>query len=228
MSAGLLCLQGGRELTSECREMDAAVLDRTDDPVVVLAGAARPGTDYAGASARASAHYAALGAEVVVAPDPRDDLPGCLDALTEVGLLVLPGGSPGSLLGVVSGPVGDRIGELHRGGAAISGASAGAMVLCDRLVVPDRGGEPVDGLGFVPGLALPHWSATGGPRWRVAVEPRWGLPECGGVLIDATTVLAVGRGEPSILLDGATVAIPREPVALDLVIGRGDSGRDAH
>ena len=44
---GVLCLQGGRELTPPCAEMDAAVLARSNGRVVVLAGAARIGSDYA-------------------------------------------------------------------------------------------------------------------------------------------------------------------------------------
>lgn len=226
MATGLLCLQGGREFTPGCRELDATVLGLTDGPVVVLAGAARPGSDYAGASARATAHYSELGAEVMAAPDPRDDGPACLAALGRVGLLVLPGGSPASLRDVLSGPVGERVVELHHTGVAISGASAGAMVLCERLVVPDRGAQIVDGLGFVPGLALPHWSPTGGPRWHVDVEPLWGLPECGGVLIEDGRVVAAGQGAPSLAVGGSWAPIARKRVALDEVLGPSDAPGD--
>ena len=86
---GVLCLQGGRELTPPCEEMDRSVLERSGGEVVVLAGAARPGSDYAGASARTVAHYRTLGAAVSVVPDPRDDVFAALDALTDdVGLIV--------------------------------------------------------------------------------------------------------------------------------------------
>ncbi|MEO1065370.1 MAG: hypothetical protein AAFZ07_28470 [Actinomycetota bacterium] len=220
---GLLCLQGGRELTPDCRELDALVLDRVADPVVVLAGAARRGQDYAGASARAVSHYAALGAEVVAAPDPRDDGPACRAALEQVGLLVLPGGSPGALREVLAGPVGERVVELHYGGTAISGASAGAMVLCEQLVVPDRSAAVTDGLALAPGLALPHWSLTSGPRWRIDVEPTWGLPECGGVIIDDGRIAAAGRGEPSVRLDGDWRPVPRGWTALDGLLAASDA-----
>ena len=63
VSPGLLCLQGGRELTPDCRDMDREVLGLAGGSVAVLAGAARPGTDYAGASRRARDHYAAIDAE---------------------------------------------------------------------------------------------------------------------------------------------------------------------
>ena len=101
-SPGLLCLQGGRELTPPCDEMDRAVLAGATGRVVVIAGAARPGSDYDGASARTVAHYSRLGAAVDVVPDPRTDHDGALEALVDdVGLVVLPGGSPSGLLDVL-------------------------------------------------------------------------------------------------------------------------------
>ena len=100
---GAICLQGGRELTPACDDMDRAVLERCSGRVVVLAGAARPGSDYAGASARTVAHYARLGATVEVIPDPRDDhRRRPRRARRRTGLVVLPGGSPGGLLDVLT------------------------------------------------------------------------------------------------------------------------------
>ena len=201
--SGLLCLQGGRELTPPCAEMDAAVLRRARvRRVAVLAGAARVGDDYDGASQRARRHYEELGATVAVVPDPRVDRDAALDALDDdVQLLVLPGGSPSSLLDVVAGDVGRRVRHLQHEGTAISGASAGAMVLCQRVVRPDRG-DVVDGLGLVEGLALPHWEPGSADRWDVPAGITWGLPECGGVLIDGTSCEAIGRGSPSVRAGG--------------------------
>ena len=202
--AGLICLQGGLELTPPCREMDATILDRAPDGrVAVLAGAARIGSDYAGACERARAHYTSLGASVTCLVDPRVDVDGALAALSDdLALVVLPGGSPSSLLDVLAGStpqIGRRLVALHAAGVALSGASAGAMVLCDRTVLPDRrsgdGPSIADGLGLVRGLALPHWSPdrTG---WPVPDDVDvWGLPECGGALIEGDTVTAVGRND---------------------------------
>ena len=105
--SGVICLQGGHEFTAGCREMDTAVLVLAGPGMVaVLAGAARPGSDYAGASSRATRHYAALGADVITVPDPREGAGAALDVLTdEVALLILPGGSPASLRDVLSGEV---------------------------------------------------------------------------------------------------------------------------
>ena len=212
---GLLCLQGGREFTPGCVEMDRAVLALAPTPVTaVIAGAARIGSDYDGAVSRARRHYERLGAEVVTVPDPRIDISGALASLdAEVGLIVLPGGSPGGLLDVLTGAataaVGERLLELHRGGVAISGASAGAMVMCSRLIRADGDGGIVSGLGLAEGLALPHWS-PGVSRWPTPDDATlWGLPECGGVTIDVDNVSAIGQGEPSVRRDGVWSPVQR-------------------
>ena len=219
--SGAICLQGGHEFTVGCREMDAEVLTLAGPgAVAVLAGAARPGSDYAGASSRATRHYAALGADVVTVPDPRDSVGAALEVLTAaVALLILPGGSPASLRDVLSGEVGARVIEMHARGLALSGASAGAMVLCTRMVRPGgRADAPkvVDGLGLVEGLALPHWTSGGDRGWPVPDDVElWGLPECGGVVIDdggtRRIVRAVGQGEPAVRRDGAWQPVGRGP-----------------
>lgn len=210
--SGVICLQGGHEFTADCREMDAEVLTLAGPgTVAVLAGAARPGSDYVDASSRATRHYAALGADVVTVPDPREGVGAALDVLTEeVALLILPGGSPASLRDVLSGEVEDRVSEMHAHGLTISGASAGAMVLCRRMVRPGGSAdatEVVDGLGLVEGLALPHWSPGSDRGWPVPDDLElWGLPECGGVVIAGDgadrSVRAVGLGEPAVRRDG--------------------------
>jgi hypothetical protein len=214
---GVICLQGGRELTSPCDEMDATVLERCTGTVVVLAGSARQGSDYAGSSARTVAHYGRLGTAVVVVPDPRHDHGAALDRLTDdTGLIVMPGGSPGALLEVLTvvgdGAIGARVVELWAAGAGISGASAGAMVLCSHMVNPERGGV-VDGLGLVPGLAVAHWAPGSERRWSLPESGPgsmlWGLPECGGVLIAHETMVATGQGAAAVRVNGEWTAVSR-------------------
>lgn len=214
--SGAICLQGGHEFTAGCREMDAEVLALAGPGIVaVLAGAARPGSDYAGASSRATRHYAALGADVVTVPDPRDGVDAGLDALTdEVALLILPGGSPASLRDVLSADVEERVIAMHDLGMTISGASAGAMVLCSHMVRPGGNADIVNGLGVVDGLALPHWSPGSDRGWPVPDSLElWGLPECGGVIVEGTgtarSVRAVGQGEPAIRRNGKWQTVPR-------------------
>ena len=214
---GTICLQGGRELTPPCDEMDRLVLERCSGTAVVLAGAARPGGDYDGASARTVAHYRRLGVAVDVVPDPRDDHGAALAALHDgVGLVVLPGVSPGGLLDVLtdstngtSSTIAERLVALWASGTAISGASAGALVLCSHTATPDRSSGLAAGLDLVAGLAIPHWSPGSERRWSLPDTLLWGLPECGGVLIENESMIGVGQGAASVRIEGTWRAIDR-------------------
>lgn len=226
--SGVVCLQGGREFTADCNEMDREVLASSGaSRIAVLAGAARIGSDHDGATRRALDHYDRLGIDGRGVPDPRVDLDAAIASLVELDpvadLVVLPGGSPSSLLDVLTSGdsragdsragdrcVGDFLVRHHRAGGAISGASAGAMVLCESMVRPDRGGDIVDGLGLVTGLALPHWTPNSDRAWEVGDLPLWGLPECGGALIGGRhEPIGVGRGAAARRLDGTWIPLPR-------------------
>ena len=213
---GVICLQGGRELTPPCDEMDRLILERCSGTVAVLAGAARPGSDYAGASARTVAHYARLGVTVEVVPDPRADRAGAVAALDgDIGLVVLPGGSPGGLLDVLTvratddTTVADLVISLWSSGAGISGASAGAMVLCSHVASPGRSDGLATGLDLVPGMAIPHWSPGSERRWSLPDTLLWGLPECGGVVVDEDSMIGVGQGAASVSVGGSWRAVDR-------------------
>lgn len=218
MATGLVCLQGGAEFGAACRDMDAEVLARTPlGPVVVLPAAAKGARAYTQAGRNAARWFGRLGADqVAVAPDPLDDPDVATGMVEQAALVALPGGSPSRLLSALDGQVGAAIRRRHADGATLWGASAGAMALCALTVLPDRDRSVVPGLGLVPGLALPHWSGT--DRFELALPsgtPRWGLPECGGVLVVDGTVRAIGAGEPVMLLDGDRRALPRDaPVRL--------------
>lgn len=212
MAHGLVCLQGGAEFGAACRDMDAEVLSRTPmGPVVVVPAAAEGAGAYAQAGRNASRWFGRLGADqVAVAPDPVDDPGAAAEVIARAALVALPGGSPSRLLDALTGPAGDALRDVWTTGATLWGASAGAMVLCASTVLPDRGRQVVDGLGVVPGLALPHFA--GEDRFGLdlpAGTPRWGLPECGGVLVEDGTVRAVGAGEPVLLVDDTREALPR-------------------
>lgn len=213
MPTGLVCLQGGAEFGAACRDMDADVLARTPiGPVVVVPAAADGAQAYAQAGRNASRWFGRLGADqVAVAPDPLADADAAAAVIGHAALVALPGGSPSRLLDALTGPAGDAMLARWRDGATLWGASAGAMVLCALTVLPDRGRAVVDGLGVVPGLALPHFAGT--DRFGLDLPPgtpRWGLPECGGVLVDDDRVRAVGAGTPTLLVDDAQRPVARE------------------
>lgn len=230
--AGAVLLQGGGEMQPACRAMDLELVrEAPDGDVVVVLGAATPGADHARAASRARRYYADLvRRRVVVTPHPEVDLDECLQAVAEAGLVVLPGGSPSRLLDVLradGGRLADALTGAHRSGVALSGASAGAMVLCERTVLPDRRtgatGEPTVavGLGLVPGLALVHDDGRDRRGWRDPDDLdglRWGLPEAGGVLVHEGSVRAVGQGGPRVLLGGRSRALAHRSQPLEAVV----------
>lgn len=220
--SGLVCLQGGGEFSAGCHPMDEEVLHRAAaSRVVVVALAAAAGAEHRTAAANGVAYYRSLGADAVAAPDARHDPAAARQVLSTAELVVLPGGSPSRLLTALrETPVGALLVDLVHAGVAVSGASAGAMVLCGWTVLPDR-----PGLGVEPGLALvpdavvvPHW---GGARddWLQAISAAvpsgtavLGLPEESGVLVQDGALTAVGRHPTRLLHEQRDVA-PGQPTA---------------
>lgn len=208
--SGIVCLQGGGEFSPGCVPMDAAVLERSQGPVVVTALAGAVGEDYRTATANGVRYFLELGApDVVAAPDVREDPADGLRALRSAGLLVLPGGSPSRLLdALTSSGAADVVRALLDADGTVVAASAGAMVLCDWTVLPDRRGPErspvsvVPGLGVVPGiLVLPHWSGgSSRGEWLRAIRATVpddlelvGIPEESGLLVEDRGMTAVGR-----------------------------------
>ena len=90
--------------------------------------------------------------------------------LEAADLVYFPGGDPDVIASVLAGSRAwsAALGAYARG-ACLAGASAGAMVLCERLWT-SRG--PMDGLGVVPGAAvLPHFAPGRARTWRASVDP---------------------------------------------------------
>jgi cyanophycinase-like exopeptidase len=217
----VICLQGGAEFGTDGAVMDADLLHRArasgiDGPVVITALAGAPGREYDTANRNGVTHFGALARregidlDVVAAPDSRKDRAAAVELISSASMLVLPGGSPSRLLDALRAAGLDAvIADLVSAGAVVMGASAGAMVMCERTWLPDAG-RISDGVGLVPGcLVLPHWSdggvsrlaRFGGAGEGISVL---GLPEQSGLLVETTsgglTVTAVGH-IPSVVTD---------------------------
>lgn len=198
---GLICLQGGGELTPGCRAMDTLLLDAAGGgPVAVLPLASAPGHEYETTAAEAVRHFGALGASTVVVADPAAPQ----DAVRTARLVVLPGGSPRRLRAALTGEL--RAALAAAAAAAdrvLLGASAGAMLLCGWTVLPEDGLAAAEGLGLVADFAvLPHYTGPR-PEWEAALRPHGvdllGIPERSGVLLDGEHVTAVGEA-PAVLV----------------------------
>lgn len=206
---GLICLQGGNELTPACRDMDALLLAAAGGgPVAVLPLANDLGHEYDSTAAQAVRHYTALGATHVVVADPRAPQ----DAARDAALLVLPGGSPDRLRRALVGtPLGDAVRKAAADPArVVTGSSAGAMLLCAWTWQREDGMHVAEGLGVVPDFAVvPHYDAPR-PDWETLLLERGvdllGIPEASGVLLDGETVTAAGQQASTLITaDGRQV-----------------------
>jgi len=220
MSHGALVLVGGGEFGEGLRGLDATLLESVGaDEVVVLPTAAafeRPER----AVANAVAHFEALGAKVREVPVlGRHDAYQSehVDAVRSARIIYLTGGSPLHLRSVLKEtPVWMALLDAWRGGAALVGSSAGAMVLGDPMVDP-RGGAFTLGLGLVENIAVvPHLGAAAEHR-TLRLAPQGvhliGLPEQTAVVKDGEGWRAAGALPDDVVvhLDGEVVPLTALP-----------------
>ena len=204
---GVVCLQGGNELTPPCRQMDSDLLARAPHgPVVVLPLASRRGSDYDRTADNAARYLTELGADVAVPDDPRRDAAPALALVGEAGMIVLTGGSPRRLRdGLVDTGLDAAIHTASRRGALVMGASAGAMVACTTTLLPQWRGNPASGagIGLVDGyVVVPHFDGKRSAWVREALAnapAAIGIPECSGVIVAGGELTAVGVA-PSTLI----------------------------
>ncbi len=169
--SGWLALHGGGEFQrgSEIGDRRLIVAAGGADArvIVVPTAAAR---EYPEAAARNGIHwFKSLGAQAEAAmaidvPSAHD--PQIVAKIEHATLIYLPGGDPVLLVEILrSSPAWEAMVTAHQHGAALGGASAGAMALGMHLWNP-RTGKLIDGLGLVPVVTLPHFTAEGIERAR--------------------------------------------------------------
>ncbi len=208
--------------------MDTRVLARAGGGlVVVTALAAAVGPDYDTATANGVRYFHSLGAaEVRAAPDARRDEQGAYRVCAAARLLVLPGGSPARLLAALTDTaVGRAVTEVLANGGAVSGASAGAMVLGGWTMLPERDqAELVPGLGVVPwAVVVPHFRRGSSRMAQLREElldrgvgeevTVLGLPEQSGLLIDGAGVEALGSDGTHLLRVGSGASLDLSPLS---------------
>ena len=211
-----VCLQGGNELTPDCRPMDEALLALAPPgPVVVLPLASEPGADYRRTGQNAERYFTDLGAQVVVPADPRRDGAEAEQALASAAMVVLTGGSPRRLRdALVATGLDQGVRARHAAGALVMGSSAGAMVACATTLLPQWRGNPQvgPGIGLVTGyVVVPHYDGRRGGWVRAGLSGApavLGIPECSGVLVEGGGLRAIGAEASSLITVDGSEALP--------------------
>ena len=146
---GVLGLLGGEEMRPPCGPFDRALLRAAGDPPVVNVvptAVARNGSVSAAMRLARSYFGNQMGLSVRQVPLlGRGDAsrPEVVEQLAGSPLTYLLGGDPGHLLDSLLGtPAWDAIRGALRGGAALAGSSAGAMVACETLLLRSPNPSP--------------------------------------------------------------------------------------
>jgi cyanophycinase len=202
--AGVLGLLGGEEMRPSCEDFDRALLAAAGHPGevhLVPAALARNGSPGAAMLLARSYFGKRLGLRVHQVPllGRRDAArPEVVEQLRLSPLTYLLGGDPGHLLDSLLGtPAWDAIRSALRGGAALAGSSAGAMVACETLLLRSPNPSPAArhgraGLELMPGVVLiPHLRRFG-ERWLEAARREAKGRDIVG--LDESTGLVFNRG----------------------------------
>ncbi len=194
-SAGLLALVGGGEFQpgNEPHDEVLAASARARGPAYVIATAAARSNPEA-AVRHAAAWYRKFDLDVTelrVYTRTQARVLATAARAAEAAFFYIAGGDPGLVASVLrETPVGDAIIAAWRRGAVLAGSSAGAMALCEHVLVRQRfpgnvERRPVAGLAVLPRSAvLPHHN-TFGSRWFPSA--RAALPDAILIGVDERT-----------------------------------------
>ncbi len=160
---------GGNEFRPDCELMDRVLLSRFGEKpkVLILPTAARENPSLAGANGVRYFRNLGAQAEAVNILEREDALsPAWTAKLEEADFIYFTGGDPLYLLEVLEdSSTWETIRRLKQKGGAIGGSSAGAMILGERLWIPEQGWRK--GLDMVHGLAIIPHHASLAARWGV-------------------------------------------------------------
>jgi cyanophycinase len=203
---GWIALHGGGEFQrgSEIGDRRLVVAaGGADARVIVVPTAAAH--DYPEMAARNGVQWfkqiGAYAAAAMVVDERSANNSAIVATIESATLIYLPGGDPVLLVEILRNSHAWRaIAQARERGVSIGGASAGAMALGARMWNPHTG-EPIDGLGLIPIVTLPHFGAGRLDRARALRQQLdratrlFGIAERTSVIWDGSKWNAWGPGE---------------------------------
>jgi cyanophycinase len=209
--SGPIALVGGAEWMPPTRDLDGWLLERSGaGRVAVLPTAtARGRPDMAVETARN--HFEALGAKVeafMILDHADAEDPSMVEGLRESSFIYLGGGDPRWLTKVMQGSAAWKaILQAHDAGAVLAGSSAGAMALCEKMLIP-RWTRWHKGLGVLKSaLVIPHHDAWINRVTKVVTKlvngtVILGIDEGTGLVLDGDISKVMGPGSLTVYRDG--------------------------
>lgn len=216
--SGPIALVGGNEFRDAGRDLDAWLIERSGQRrrkhVAVLPTAAAHSRPEM-AIATATKYFASLGVtvrEVMVLDRADADDAGTAEDLERAPFVYLTGGDPRHLAeSLRDSLVWAAIVTALNKGAVLAGSSAGAMALCEKMLVP-RQQELADGLGLLRDIVvLPHHNSY---KTVPDVPHAVGIDEATGLVLDGETTRVLGAGSVTWYRDGKQVSRVAAPAEL--------------
>lgn len=202
--AGPLGLLSSDEWTSATAGFDRLLLAMSRGARVAIIVAAAPETATE-RGAQAAEHFRGLGAEPIVVPVVERAHADDRHALPDVDLVSIGGGDPGVLRATLADtPVWREILERWERGMGLSGSSAGAMLLCSHLLLPEPGAsEPTiwsEGPGPLSSVGLAVHASSRPRTWLAEIARTAPVPLI--AIDDQTGIVCTAGGDPRIIGPG--------------------------
>lgn len=222
MARGPIALVGGNEFLPPARELDEFLLKLAGvkEVAVVPTAAALMNPEKSIATARR--HFKHLGAKVtqVMVLNQKDSQnPRYAEQVRESAFIYISGGNPRRTAKIFRGsPFWDAVLDANSDGAVLGGSSAGAMILCKRMLVP-KWKKAEEGLGLLTGvLVLPHHDAWIRRAHKVTRSESVmnldviGIDECTGLVIERNDRAHIlGPGSVTVYRRGSVVWKQKAP-----------------
>lgn len=209
--SGTLLLSGGHEHMLPSHTIDRALLATlgTRSPRIAVVPATSSARKRPAERMGAVRHWSQLGATVDAADVAADPDDGRMPALLrDADVIVLTGGHPTRLATATATAWWPHVVTRWHQGAALSGSSAGAMVLCEwrQQLASPHPLRLVRGFGLLPACAAaPHFNRAVVRRWTMAASRT--RPDVTILGLDERTAIIGGDGDYRVHGAGAATII---------------------
>lgn len=222
---GVIALVGGAEWNPPARPLDEWLLQRSGSGVVTILPTAAAKERPEKAVEFARSYFESFGAEVeavmILEREQAEDQKYA-DELAAAPFIYIAGGDPRYLAEVLrQTPAWQALLDAFASGSVVAGSSAGAMILCDRMIWPGNPGGQ-DGLGYFKDAAVvPHHDVWGKKVSSIIDAAKSsdlrvvGIDECTGLVMELDRCRILGAGSVTMYQRGKTVWTASAPSEME-------------